>query len=617
MGIIPSSEQVTPKKAPPQVPLDAELAALLLDQKKLEALARYVGTKLKATRKKVADVMHKAAAQDALTPEEKEEQPSGELVLAGGNPSGQKEETCVVLPESEDVSAVGEDAIVTDTQIEKQDLILGQQTVVIKGEKHYSPSTGRTLAPDLGQVGPKGHEITWRALANIVVLVFGMALPAARIEKLFGKKGFSRSGLSDHCAYVAQRLLPVYIAMAKAIAQCDVVMGDDCVSRVSEVTRYKRDIRQWRKDRKAALNDKEFLASNPEPSAPWRAPKATSVKDSPPKDSPIEETSLKNKSLTRQLEDELDFEFENAKADKARTPKLRLHTSLLSGETETGNASSRIVFYRSHLGSVGNLLSKLLLSRLQSKKTLVFVGDLSPSNHVTDPNVIKRVSITYAGCASHARRPFKRHLDADPQNCIDALDYFRALFHVEELIAESLEHQKAEIRADTCMSFWQELKDLCESMLPKWSPATALGEGVRYLLGNYEKLTLYCRDKRLPASNDLSERLLRYEKLMDRSSFGRETVEGRARYDIIRSFWQTCVAAGVDPTFALLDVMLTPPETVASSPANYIPSAIAHRLKTNEERRNHLHKIYNCSNLADLVTYKLLDPNVPQAANLG
>ena len=28
-------------------------------------------------------------------------------------------------------------------------------------------------------------------------------------------------------------------------------------------------------------------------------------------------------------------------------------------------------------------------------------------------------------------------------------------------------------------------------------------------------------------------------------------------------------------------------------------------------------RLYNCSNLADLVTYKLLDPNVPQAADLG
>lgn len=98
---------------------------------------------------------------------------------------------------------------------------------------------------------------------------------------------------------------------------------------------------------------------------------------------------------------------------------------------------------------------------------------------------------------------------------------------------------------------------------------------------------------------------------MDRSSFGRESIEGRARYDIIRSFWQSCVAARVDPTFAILDVLLTQPESVRSSASFYTPQAIAARLSENPNRALHLDRILTSSCPGDLITYTLHDPNMP------
>jgi hypothetical protein len=593
MGIIPSSEKVSPRKSAPAEPIDAKLAVLVREEKKLQALERYVGRKLRKARKDIVAVMQRdmAGTFDAASCGA-EKKPSRELVLAGSAASGHGHVPSGTTAPEDEANAMGKKAIRTGTTHEKNDLVLDNRTRIITGEKIYDPVTGRTLGPDLGLVGPKGRKITWRALANVVVLVFGMALPASRIEKLFGKKGFSRSGVSDHCAFIAGRLLPVYVAMAKEIAQCDIIMGDDCVSRVSDITRYRRDKKEWRKARKAAADDAAFLATHPEPTQPWH--------------------NLPESSLTTQLQSELDFEFQHNKVDKEKTPKIKLNTSLLSAELETGNPKSRVVIYRSHLGSVGNLLSRLLLSRKRKKDdSLIFVGDLSASNHVTDPDVLRRVKVQYAGCASHARRPFKRHMNADPVICIDGLDFFRGLFHIEELLAEGREHHKEEVRRETSMSFWNDLKELSEETLTKWSPSTALGEAANYILGNYDALTLYCRDIRLPVSNDLSERLLRYEKLMDRSSFGRETVEGRARYDIIRSFWQSCVAAGVDPTYALLDVLLTDPSRVAALPGQYTPQSIAKRLEKDPDRCLLLDKVLHATDLGTLVSYKLHDPNVP------
>lgn len=618
MGIIPSSEKVT-KSSVESVPLDDELSALEIEKNKLEKLSRYIGRRLSTTRRRIAELMRRARSAesvDVAVDGDGDESRSRESVLAGSAVVRQ-DEACETQAATEQNSSMGKGTIKTQTKQRRKDFVMYRKDWNILGTKSYNPTSGKTLTPDMSEVGPHGWSVTWRAMVNVVTLVFGMALPAARIEKLFGKDGFSRSNISDMCAYIAMRLVPVYIALTEQIAQADIIMGDDCVSRVSEVTRYLRALQQWKKDRNEAADPEVYEKERPEPEAPWakRSEKIsdqTKLQDSEEIVSPKElQSSEQPVSLVGRLESELDFTFQNARKDKSKTPKIRLHTSLLSAETRTGDPKSRVVLYRTHLGSVGNLLSRVLLSRKKNLGPLVFVGDLSSSNRVTDTDVLAHVNISYAGCASHARRPFKRHLDQDPLNCTDALDAFRALFHVEEIIDESLKSQRGEIRRETSLSFWNDLKEICEDMQGRWSPATVLGEGAQYVLGNFDALTRYCHDPRLPLSNDLSERLLRYEKLMDRSSFGRETVEGRARYDIIRSFWQSSVAAGVDPTVALLDILVSNPETVEASPSNFTPQAIASRLRTDSTQRARLNKILYAASPGELVTYKLHDPNVP------
>ena len=590
MGIIPSSEK-EPKRPPESAPpLDTSLAKLLETEKQQKALLRYVSRQLDVTRRRIAEVMKEPEQKE---PSESQEEPvfSGESILVGRGAGSQDApgNDCPVAKELK--KDMGKGTIETDEQRFKQDLVLGHMLRRFNGQKLYNPSTGKTAQMDLSQVGPSKKEVTWRALANIVVLVFGMALPLSRIEKMFGKRGFARSTVVDHIAYVAERLLPSYVAMASELAACEVLQGDDCVSRVTEITRYNRDFKIWQSEKAKAKDETSFLKSNPEPKAPWKG--------------------MSPDSLTMRLADELDFTFAHFKKGSAST-KVRLHTSVLSGEVRQGDTRSRVILYRSHLGSVGNLLSRILLSRKPSHGPLVFVGDLSSSNFVTDKDIEKKVSITYAGCTSHARRPFKRHFDQAPDDCLEALDYFRALFHIEELIEDGRQASKEKIRKGTGLLFWNDLKTLCEGLSERWSPSTALGEAAQYVLGNFDALTLYCKDMRLPLSNDLSERLLRYEKLMDRSSFGRETIEGRVRYDIVRSFWQSCVAAQVDPTFALLEVMLTKPSEVSSRPADFTPQAIAKRLASDRERCAHLDRVLNTSNLASLVTYKVYDPNMPR-----
>lgn len=597
MGIVSSSEKTPKKKIPNTMPLEqSELEGLEATEKEIRSLMRYVARQHKKIQARIKEAIKRKSEIKADTINQSEAGPLEPIL--GGTVGGTKDGCSESINPAEGVKEnMGTGTLETSITRSKNDLVLGRRDPVLTFQKLYNPQTGVTVYPDTSLIGPKGFQVTWRALVNVIVLAFGMALPLSRIEKLFGSKGFSRSNTSSYCAYVAGRLMDVYIAMSKELANCDVLMGDDCVSRVSDLTRYRRDLKAWQKEQKAQKDKADWTLENPEPQKPWE--------------------KIKDDSLTKQLENELDFEFAFLKADQSQH-KTQLNTTVLSGETVVGNSRSRVILYRSHLGSVGNLLSRILLSRARSKKELVFVGDLSSSNRVRDEDILKHINITYAGCTSHARRPFKRHLDHDPENCLDALDHFRALYQLEDIITNRSPSSKAELRADSIngsMSFWNDLKTICEGLLEKWSPATALGEGIRYVISNFEQLTMYCRDIRLPISNDLSERLLRFEKLMDRSSFGRETIEGRARYDIIRSFYQSSLFAGVDPAFALLDVLITPAEQVSASPEKFTPLAIAARLHKDPKRQALINTILTTSSFKPLVEYIQTKGTVPVDEN--
>lgn len=585
MGLVPSSEQTPKKKIPISKPLEqSELERLELKEKEIKLLMRYVARQHKKIQARIKEALK---SQNLVKIDTKNQTEFGPLEpILGGTAAGTQEDFAEHFNPKEGMKEnMGSGTLETTITRFKNDLVLGRRDKTLTFQKLYNPQTGVTVYPDTSLIGPKGFQVTWRALANVTVLAFGMALPLSRIEKLFGSKGFSRSNTSSYCAYVAGRLMDVYIAMSKELANCDILMGDDCVSRVSDLTRYRRELKVWKKVQKSQNHNVDEDLKNTEPQKPWE--------------------NLKDNSLTKQLEKELDFEFAFLKIDQSEH-KTQLNTTVLSGETIVGNPRSRVILYRSHLGSVGNLLSRILLSRARSKKELVFVGDLSASNRVRDEKILKHIKISYAGCTSHARRPFKRHLDHDPENCLDALDHFRALYHLEDIIAQGDPSLKAQLRTDSIngsMSFWNDLKTICQDMLDKWSPATALGEGIRYVISNFEQLTMYCRDFRLPISNDLSERLLRFEKLMDRSSFGRETIEGRARYDIIRSFYQSSLFAGVDPAFAFLDVLITPAELVSASPEKYTPIAIAARLHKDPERLALINTILTTASFEPLVKF--------------
>ena len=110
-------------------------------------------------------------------------------------------------------------------------------------------------------------------------------------------------------------------------------------------------------------------------------------------------------------------------------------------------------------------------------------------------------------------------------------------------------------------------------MAAKWSRGTKLGAAARYITRNYNRLTAYLDDPRLEATNNFRERMLRTEKLIEKSSMFRITLEGRFALDIIRTVAQPAVAARIPVHQYLTSILKANPDEIERNPERFTPYA--------------------------------------------
>ena len=116
---------------------------------------------------------------------------------------------------------------------------------------------------------------------------------------------------------------------------------------------------------------------------------------------------------------------------------------------------------------------------------------------------------------------------------------------------------------------------LAKEMEGDWPSTSKLGAAARYVINHYAKLTAYLDDPYLEPSNNLRERMLRLEKLIERASMFRKSLEGRFALDVVRTVVQTAVAGNVPVQEYLEWVLSAEPAEVAESPSQFTPHAWA------------------------------------------
>lgn len=460
-------------------------------------------------------------------------------------------------------------------KVTRIELDVEKKVVEKDGERHV-------IAASTSNVGPPRYSVTWSALATLSVMVGQFALPLNRLATMVSTatKRFTAGGLGRLLHYVAERLVPIYLELCQEVAQSDILAGDDTSCRVIEVATYFAESKKRSKNDGAGSREKEVC-----PWADYRTPAVAEEAlrecvererarkrrreegDREAKRTPDETASL-GVLIGRRLA------FESPRRD-GEGAKQSLNTTVISGRSVAADPRSLIVFYRSHLGGCGNLLESMLRHRDARRREVILQTDLATTNLVTSPELCRRFEIRSIGCSAHARRPFANYEHEDPANCAYMLHLFCGLaIHEQRLDVHGRNRKNVlAVRGHESRELWGDIKELAEEMKEKWSAATKLGTGARYIVNHFDKLTAYLDDPRFEATNNLRERMLRTEKLIEGSSMFRQSLEGRFALDVVRTVLQTAVAAGVPVHAYVESVLRADAEKIAEHPERFTPRA--------------------------------------------
>jgi hypothetical protein len=407
----------------------------------------------------------------------------------------------------------------------------------LKVETVTDPRTGKSVTASTDEIGPPNSQATWTAIANTVISVIGYAIPVNRLASMLKQSCpyFTTTRLLAHLKLAAEMFSPIYSHLGEALADADVLQGDDTKARVIEI--------------KKDLEERGEL-------------KPVSVE-----------------SLIGRIAKIFGRAFDKK---RGKGKKKSLNVSVVIGKTEAADPRSYVFFFRSHLGTFGDLVSKMLENRRPKNKKLTIVSDLATTNLVSK-DLYKKFDIIHAGCSAHARRPFWRQKDNDDRICYWMLSAFLILEQIEDRIDE-LGRTRARIiryRQRYAKKIWEAVLRRSESVMRGetkygnfWPKTSEIYGACEYVVKHYKKLTAYLDDPRLPSNNNLSERVLRWDKIMQDSSKFRLTEQGRLHVDILRTIVHTCSAAEVELRDYLLFVFKNGQE-IEVDPAQYTPYAFA------------------------------------------
>ena len=356
-------------------------------------------------------------------------------------------------------------------------------------------TTGKSVRASTQADGPDGSGMTWRSIANLVKLHVGFAIPINRLALMIGQPEFSSGKIFGILRDAAHMFVEIYLHLADQMADLSLISGDDTKTKVL-----------------------------------------------------VPHETTKPKELCERVDAQLGYQqpLANGSGDKKA-----LNVSLLIGKTDS-DPRSTIRFFRTHIGSVGNLLTKILEARNPKAGPIIFQGDLSTTN-LPSPEVQLAMDLMIGGCGAHARRPFWRYRADDESLCYFVLRCFLALSRIESRIdAEGRNRENTlRLRGRYGRMIWLAIKNRCtaattgEKVGPAtypngitpniWPPKTELNQACNYVIRHFEELTLYLKHPEMDYTNNVCERGLRIEKLMLAASKFRKTKHGRITLDILRT----------------------------------------------------------------------------------
>lgn len=181
---------------------------------------------------------------------------------------------------------------------------------------------------------------------------------------------------------------------------------------------------------------------------------------------------------------------------------------------------------------------------------------------------------TRAACLAHARRRFFDALSYAPEARI-ALELIRDVYVVEHdakaaAIARTDEHTK--LRRARSRPIMDRLHAWLVERKDQYAPKSPMASAVRYALNNWDELTRFLDDARIPPDNNRSESALRVVALGRKNFLFVGNEEAGVNIAGLFSLTATCEANGVEPIAYLTDVL----SRIGSHPAAKLDDLLPH-----------------------------------------
>lgn len=204
-----------------------------------------------------------------------------------------------------------------------------------------------------------------------------------------------------------------------------------------------------------------------------------------------------------------------------------------------------------------------------SKGTLVVDGYYG-YNKVTTPESRKR-----AGCNLHARRKFLELGNTFKNESVKVRSFYNRIYEVEHRAKENEivgtpEH--LELRKTVSAPIMAEFKEWLGTTKKQYPPKSSLVKAINYTENQWEALTRFLEDEKIPPDNNLSEQRMRHIALGRKNWLFIGSESAGSISAILHTLVLNCEAHGVNPQDYLTDLVMKTPGELKEKVDNYLPS---------------------------------------------
>jgi len=233
-------------------------------------------------------------------------------------------------------------------------------------------------------------------------------------------------------------------------------------------------------------------------------------------------------------------------------------------------ADYKVALFLSGHNHAGDNLNLVLAQRALELEPPIQMSDALSSNFTHSDEFARIV----ANCMAHGRRKFVEIIDHFPQECRYVIEVFAQVYgHDAHCRKEGLTPEQRLLYHQThsgepMQSLHQWMGDQLKQKLVE--PNSELGGALRYMLNNWNALTLFLRKAGAPLDNNICERALKRAIRHRKNSLFYNTLMGALVGDVYMSIIHTCELCHINP-FVYLQALQIHSKDVMEHPALWLP----------------------------------------------